>query len=846
MVSMEAFPLSFELRNTTDHIGTAAGETVVTMQSIFEFLPESLKERIHFVKMDEQRATGQFVLYWMRTAIRVDENPALDVSIRIANAFGLSVLVYHGLSERYPYASDRHHTFILQGARDVQAEIGKLNAEYVFHLERPGQRGPHLKTLASLARVVVTEEMPVSPLRYWTAALSKVVTTPILTVDTACVVPMRLVGRAYERAFEFRDATSKLRAERLNRQSESIQADCSVKVADIIPFEPVDLQHADIAELVSNCDIDHSIGPVPHTVGGSVAGYQRWQAFRCNGLGKYARLRNDALLDGVSRMSPYLHYGMVSPMRVAREAASVQNAGAEKFLDELLIWRELSYAFCFYRPDHERPSALPSWAVATLSEHEMDERPALLSKENLARGRTGDMLWDACQRSLLIHGELHNNVRMTWGKSLLQWTPNAKLALETLIELNHRYALDGRDPASYGGILWCLGQFDRPFLPVRPIFGTVRDRSTLEHSKRLDTHAYMKRVSRPMCSPMRTVAVIGAGISGLICARTLVDHGLSVKLYEKSRGVGGRMATRRTDHGVSLDHGAQYFTARDSRFQRIVDSWVQDGIVKSWSGRIVTLVEGSIREEKSNTQRYVAAPGMNGLGKHLATDLDLNLQTTAAPLQRVRNKWQLVSDDGRELGDFDVVAVATPAPQAATLLQSVPQLAMRADQVVMRGCWCVMLSMTEPLKLNFDGAFISQSPLAWIARDSSKPDRSQDYETWVLHASSDWTESHMEASNEDVERQLIQEFWKATGHTPTPLRLRLSHRWRYATPVQSLADNCLFEPTMQIGACGDWCAGPRVEGAFLSGIALAGRILGSLKHEEAPMVSSKLQQLELF
>ena len=165
----------------------------------------------------------------------------------------------------------------------------------------------------------------------------------------------------------------------MKHQSESIQANSSVKVADIIPFETLDLQHADIAELISTCDIDHAIGPVPHTVGGSVAGYQRWQAFQCNGLGKYARLRNDALLDGVSRMSPYLHYGMVSPMRIAREAASFQNPGAQKFLDELLIWRELSYAFCFYRPDHERLSALPDWAVATLAEHERDPRPALFS-----------------------------------------------------------------------------------------------------------------------------------------------------------------------------------------------------------------------------------------------------------------------------------------------------------------------------------------------------------------------------------------------------------------------------------------------------------------------------------
>jgi len=816
------------------------------MESILERLPEFLRERTRTLKVHDLPASGKYVLYWMRTAVRVVENPALDVAIHIANEFDLPVLIYHGLSERYPYASDRHHTFILQGARDVQAAFKSLNVEYAFHLERAGHRQPHLKNLASLARFVVTEDMPVSPLRNWTMALSKVVTTPILLVDTACVVPMQLLGRAFDRAFEFRDATSKLFAERLNRRSESAKSHSSDKVLDNIPFEPIDLQHADIAELISTCDIDHSIGPVPQTVGGSVAGYQRWQAFQRHGLGKYARLRNGALLDGVSRMSPYLHYGMVSPMRIAREAASIQNPGAEKFLDELLIWRELSYAFCFYRPDHERLSALPDWAIATLTQHQDDQRPALLSMETLARGRTGDLLWDAAQRSLLMHGELHNNVRMTWGKSLLEWTSNAKSALATMIDLNHRYALDGRDPASYGGILWCLGQFDRPFLPERPIFGRVRDRSTLEHSRRLDPQAFMKKATRPICNPMPTVAVIGAGISGLVCARTLVDHGLPVKLFEKSRGVAGRMATRRTESGISFDHGAQYFTVQNSCFKRYVDSWVHDGIVKSWNGRIVTLVDGSTHAEKSSTQRFVASPGMNSIGKYLATDLDIYLQTTVAPLKLDDNKWQLLSDDGRKLGEFDVVVVAAPAPQAAAIMQAVPQLATRAEKASMRGCWCVMLSMTLPLDVDFDAAFISKSPLAWIARDSSKPDRGQQCETWVLHASAEWSECHIEASKDDVERQLIQAFWKATGHVPTPLLFSTTHRWRYATPVQPLEENCLFDRTIQIGACGDWCAGSRVEGAFLSGIALAGRILGNLKHDHMPIPSTTLNQLELF
>ena len=183
------------------------------------------------------------------------------------------------------------------------------------------------------------------------------------------------------------------------------------------------------------------MGPVADTRGGFEAGYARWQAFRKKGLRGYAKRRNDIEVDGVSRMSAYLHYGMVSPFRIAREASA---DGAEKYLDELLVWRELSYAFCYYRNELESDASLPAWAVATLSKHVMDSRNCL-SWETLARAKTGVRLWDAAQRSLLKHGELHNNIRMTWGKAILEWSSDHRQSLERIIDLNHRYALDGRD-----------------------------------------------------------------------------------------------------------------------------------------------------------------------------------------------------------------------------------------------------------------------------------------------------------------------------------------------------------------------------------------------------------------
>ena len=806
-----------------------------TIEELIRDLPEPLRERARLVTQRSLKDAREFVLYWMRTAVRVDENPALEAAIAFANQLEVPVVVYHALSERYPYASDRHHTFVLQGARDVQAACDAKNVAYVFHLERPDNRGPHLRSLSERAAVVVTEDMPVDPLRRWTLALSKQIDPPLVAVDTACVVPMQLVGKAFERAFAFRKATSKLYEQRLNRVPIAGEANVDALILDDLPFANVSLQTSDLAELVGECEIDHTIGQVPHSIGGSTAGYDRWDSFKKQGISKYASVRNDALMDGVSRMSAYLHYGMVSPMRIAREAAELNNKGAEKFLDELLIWRELAYVFCFYRLDHNRISALPDWAIATLSEHTTDERAALLSWETLARGKTDDELWNAAQLSLLKHGELHNNVRMTWGKAILNWTPDAKSALATIIDLNHRYALDGRDPASYGGILWCLGQFDRPFQPARPILGTVRGRSSASHAKRLDPQAYRARTTRPLNSPMPRIAVVGAGISGLICARTLTDHGYSVTVFEKSRGVGGRMATRRTDDGIQFDHGAQYFTARDNRFKRYVNSWIHDGIVMPWRGRIVALQDGRIKSDKSRIDRYVATPSMNAICKHLAADLDIRFRTQVLPLKREKNMWRVI--DVEENWDaFDMAVVSAPAAQTAELLREAPTLADRAINGVMQGCWAVMLAFPRSLELEFAGAFVHDSPLSWIACNSTKPERPAEPETWILHASAEWTHAHLEESAESIEKQLTQEFWKAIGHSWTKTDYSVAHRWRHAIPTEPLLENCLFDADMQIAACGDWCAGPRVEGAFLSGAAAAGRVMGLLKADNTARV----------
>ncbi len=793
-----------------------------------------------------------YVLYWMRVAVRDHENPALDAAVAAANALDVPVLVYHAVSERYPFASDRHHTFILEGARDCARGLGRRGIAYALHVERPGARGPFLRLLAEEAALVVTEDAPVPPLAEWTTGLAVHLAkkgVALLAVDASCVVPMPLVLKRYDRAFAFRRDSRRMASASLARPWQDVEPTRPPSVPTL-PFEPVAAEELDerrIARLVADCAIDHAVGPVRELRGGSVAGYARWEAFRAAGLAKYAARRNDASIDGTSRLSPWLHYGHVSPLRIAREAAQSSGAGADKFLDELLIWREVAWHFAAHTPDLESLDALPDWARRALDAHAEDARE-VLSLERLERGRTGDALWDLAQRSLVAHGELHNNVRMTWGKAVPGWTATPEDARLTLVTLNHRYALDGRDPSSYGGLYWCLGLFDRPFTPEQPVLGTIRARPTSVHAARLDQEAYAARARRPTRRIGR-VAVVGAGVAGLACARTLLDHNVDVVVFDKGRAPGGRLASRRTPE-LAADLGAQYFTVQDARFGRLVASWREDGVVAPWAGRIRAVgTRGGALVETEPLERFVGTPSMSALTRHLARDVEVRasqrvdlverqgttfvLRGTVAPAGTTLGPADASTQEPlRDLGAFDVVILCLPPAQARALLEGVSKpLSAQLDQVELVPTIALAFVADDDSyrEASFDGLFVGRDGdpdrvIAWIARDSSKPMR-PDLDVWLVHAASEWSSALLGAPAEQLERLLLDDFARVLGIGSVRAKARALQRWRFALAPSPL-ERPVFDDEAQIGVGGDWTAGGRVEGAFLSGVALAGRVLG--------------------
>jgi renalase len=322
-----------------------------------------------------------------------------------------------------------------------------------------------------------------------------------------------------------------------------------------------------------------------------------------------------------------------------------------------------------------------------------------------------------------------------------------------------------------------------------------------------------------------SVGVIGAGIAGLACAERLLRAGLRVTVYEKSRGIGGRVATRRTDTGTTFDHGAQYFTVREAEFREQVQAWVAAGVAAAWPGRIVSLERGAVTQLDDQPPRYVGVPTMNAIAKSLAAGVDARTNVTVRALWEVDGKWQLEDSAGTRHGPYDVIVSTAPPPQSLSLVGGLSDtLGQALARVTMRPCWAVLLEMQDSLAAEFDGAFVADSPLAWIARNSSKPGRLP-AECWVLHASAEWSQAHLAEPAQEVAAVLANEFWRVTGGPAHAAKSITAHRWRYALPQDPLPARHLFDRARNLAACGDWCGGPRVEGAFVSGWSLAEAIL---------------------
>lgn len=341
------------------------------------------------------------------------------------------------------------------------------------------------------------------------------------------------------------------------------------------------------------------------------------------------------------------------------------------------------------------------------------------------------------------------------------------------------------------------------------------------------------------------IAIIGAGIAGLACARRLLDAGHEVTVFERAREPGGRAATRRTEIG-GFDHGAQYMTARDPAFVAAADAWSRAGIIEPWSVSADSLParqgtgDASAREPSRGTSaRWVGVPGMAAIGRHMAEGIDVHYDASVTRIDATSDtpaRWsvQRRDDDSDDVpitdGPYDAVVAALPAATAAALLNGLPTLAARAGDARLEPCWALLVGFADPITTDVaparaylgDAAFVDGGRLAWIAREASKPERRVG-ERWTVHAQSAWSIEHLDDDPEDVKEKLLRAFHEATGTIAQPIYATV-YRWRYALARKSLSCDYLWDAERRAGACGDWCRGHRLEDAWLSGVALAAAV----------------------
>ncbi len=454
-----------------------------------------VKERIRTLNSAPVRPDGEYVLYWAGANRRVESNHGLLRATEIANELALPVLYYEGVTCAYPHANDRLHTFLLEGVPETARRLKRLGIGYCFHLRRRFSDPEDVFfRLAERSACVVADDYPT----FFPALLNATVPAKLKVryeaVDSSCIVPMNLMDKREYAAYTIRP--------KIRRVLERYLAPCPEPRVrrrwDGPPPEfHFEFRAEEIPAIVASCEIDHSVPPSLCFRGSRSEAEARLRAFLENGLHRYAKERNQPAAHATSRMSPYLHFGRISALEIAlaaREHAREHRLIADEFLEELIVRRELAFNFARHTLNPESLANLPEWARATLRAHAKDPRAPCYRRVEFEQAQTHDALWNACQKEMLLRGVIQGYYRMYWGKKIIEWSPTCQDALETMIRIHDRWALDGRDPNTYTNILWCFGLHDRPW-QERAVFGTVRYMSLDGMKRKTNVDAYLREIA---------------------------------------------------------------------------------------------------------------------------------------------------------------------------------------------------------------------------------------------------------------------------------------------------------------------------------------------------------------
>ena len=433
---------------------------------------------------DRELNRGLYVIYWMRNSHRTSMNPSLNLAVDSGNRLGLPVVVFFQLHGRRTGAYLRQYSFMIQGLKEVNKELKKKGIAFVT---RPGDSAGELMALSGDAALVVTDAGYLKFEREDEAAAARAIGCPLVSVESSVIVPLNsLSGREEYAASTLRPKLKKILHAYLDPGPDPAAGYSSLKMK----LESEDINSPDLLTRV--LPVDASVPVVTGITGGTGPARKLLAHFIKKKLHVYDEQRNDPDLDATSRLSPYLHFGHISPVEAALAVIDSGDPNTEKFLDELVVRRELGFNFARYNDNYDNLNSIQSWAYDSLMFHKDDARDFVYSLDEFESSLTHDPYWNAAQNQLVSEGIIHNYMRMYWGKKIIEWSPSPARAYEYMVYLNNKYALDGCDPDSYAGIAWCFGKHDRPW-GSRAVFGKVRYMNDRGLKRKFSMNVYLEK-----------------------------------------------------------------------------------------------------------------------------------------------------------------------------------------------------------------------------------------------------------------------------------------------------------------------------------------------------------------
>ena len=443
-------------------------------------------ERVRFLN-DATVRTGDYVLYWMQASHRTEDNPALRYAVERADMAHLPVMVYFGLWQTYPEANLRHFRFMLEGLSEVARSLESIGVTFVLRVEPPDEG---VLVLAKDAAIVVVDHGYLRQQQAWYRAVAKRCPCTLVQVEGNVVVPVEVASQKEEySAATFRRKVT-YQADRFLHPVGTVSPERSSPATDL-PTLAGETPDTVLAELT----IDRSVPASVMYTGGTSEANRRFMKFLDSRLEGYADNRNDPGGEGGSGMSPYLHFGQVSPVKLALLAQEQGGEGTPAFLEQLIVRRELAVNFVRYNDHYDTFPSLPAWAQKTLVLHRGDPREYGYSPSELEQAATHDPYWNAAMQEMTGTGIMQGYMRMYWGKKVLEWSNTPEDAYAAALYLNNKYGIDGRDPNGYAGVAWCFGKHDRPW-GERPIFGMVRYMNAKGLTRKFDMDRYLETVGQ--------------------------------------------------------------------------------------------------------------------------------------------------------------------------------------------------------------------------------------------------------------------------------------------------------------------------------------------------------------